>query len=340
MLTWLNAAAVLAVFLLLCIVSERWWVSAVLTYLPRLPYLVPAALLLIASLFVRRSVAWVNLLAIVVIAGPVMGLTMPRTSAADASSAAKTIRVLTCNTQDGRSSLPRLDVEIERAHADVLVFQEATDGVGEMEKLFADWHQADAGEFWILARWPVRLVSECRTQSFGRRTAILCEVDTPEGVVLVASIHLNTPRKGVDELRWHSVLSGSGVEEFNEFQKKRAYEMLETRRWLDEQAGGKPLIVAGDFNTPTTSSLFVGPWAGLQSAFEAAGLGYGYTVPCSTDRVWPHNTPWARIDHILCSADWLIDRCEIGHTDGSDHRLLWADLQRTSVPSSSLATSH
>jgi hypothetical protein len=36
-LSWLNLIAVSGLFVLLCVVSERWWVSAALTYLPRAP---------------------------------------------------------------------------------------------------------------------------------------------------------------------------------------------------------------------------------------------------------------------------------------------------------------
>jgi endonuclease/exonuclease/phosphatase family metal-dependent hydrolase len=323
-LTWLNLAAVIGVFVLLCVVSERWWISAVLTYLPRSPYAAPATALLLASLFVARRAAWVNALAILLVVGPIMGVTMP-TRHVEAASGSPSLRVLTCNAQNGDSSLPRLIYEIDLVQADLLIFQETARGDDELDRHYTGWNTVQVGEYRVSSKSPVRFVSECVPTAFGRRTAILCEVDAATGPFRVACLHLNTPRKGVDELRWHSAISGSGKEEFEAFQIRRELEARETRQWIDANCDDKPLIVAGDFNCPSTSSLFAS-WRGLTSAFEAAGTGYGYTIPCSTDRVWPHNWPWARIDHILCSSEWAISKCEVGHTDGSDHRLIWADV--------------
>jgi endonuclease/exonuclease/phosphatase family metal-dependent hydrolase len=324
-LSWMNLAAVVGAFVLLCVVSERWWVSAALTYLPRAPYLIPAGVLLVAALVIRRGVAWVNLLSLIIVAGPLMGLSVPTNSSQAATASGPTLRVLSCNVQNGLSSLPRLLVEIDRVEADVLVLQETQTGVEDLEDYLKDWHNVHVGELWVASKSPVKLISECHVHSFDRRSAILCEVETEFGPVLIGSVHLNTPRYGLTELRWHSLLSDAGVDEFKEFQLQRAYEMKETRTWLNETTNGRPFLLAGDFNTPTTSSLFAPVWGDLTSGFEAAATGYGFTAPCQT-RIWPSNTPWVRIDHLLCSKDWSVAQFEIGHTNGSDHRLIWADL--------------
>ena len=87
------------------------------------------------------------------------------------------------------------------------------------------------------------------------------------------------------------------------------------------------MIVCGDFNTPVSSSLFLKNWGDFQSSFDVAGFGFGYTSPCKGGRFWPNNFPWARIDHILCSEEWAIHQCEVGKSDGSDHRLITATVQ-------------
>ncbi|MBX3441524.1 MAG: endonuclease/exonuclease/phosphatase family protein [Planctomyces sp.] len=326
LLTWANLAGVLGLFVLLCVVSERWWFSAALTYLPRAPYAVPSLVCLAASIWLRPGILWANAVSLLLVVGPIMGLTRFSAPASEARTPAG-LRVVSCNIQNGYSSLPRLMFEIERLDPDVLALQETQRCGEELRELLADWQAVHVGEFWIGARGPVRFVAECWSDDFDRRTAILCEVQTAAGSELIASVHLNTVRHGLSDLRWHAPVSGSGVPEFEEHQRRRAHEAAATRAWLDEQAASRPILIAGDFNTPTTSSLFVPHWSGLASAFEEAGAGYGYTAPCNTHRLWPTNMPWVRIDHILCSGGWSVRACGIGRTDGSDHRLIWADLR-------------
>ena len=42
-------------------VSESHWLGSVVTFLPRLPWLLPGLLLLPASLFARSRMSWLNL---------------------------------------------------------------------------------------------------------------------------------------------------------------------------------------------------------------------------------------------------------------------------------------
>src|SRR5687767_11478201 len=77
LLTSLNAAAVLLLFLLVCVVSERWWVSAVMSYLPRLPFAGPSLLLFAATVFVVPRWSIANALAAVVCLVFIAGLCAP-----------------------------------------------------------------------------------------------------------------------------------------------------------------------------------------------------------------------------------------------------------------------
>ena len=150
------------------------------------------------------------------------------------------------------------------------------------------------------------------------------EVDTPAGTVQFGDVHLMTPRHGASGISVMSPLTGAGVEEFEWHQRLREDEAAETRAFFDRQAG-PPRLIAGDFNAPTTSSMFTDHWSGYASAFETAGWGYGYTSPCNADRKWLPNTPWMRIDHLLADDRWSILSCRIGKSDGSDHRLLFTE---------------
>ncbi|MFV0443585.1 MAG: endonuclease/exonuclease/phosphatase family protein [Planctomycetaceae bacterium] len=325
-LSWANLAAVGLVLFLLCIVSERWWFSAVLGYLPRQLYLVPAAALLVLSLVNRRSAAAINAVSLLLVAGPIMGLSMPVSSPAVAAPGRLAIKIASGNMQLGKGSVRRLMGEIGRFEPDLIVLQEASQGFEPLLEKYADWQQLHLKEFLVLSRYPVRMLDHCKPQAFERWSAVAVEVESPDGPIVVGDVHLMTPRHGADGLTVLSPLTGEGVDEFEWHQRLREDEAAVTRKFF-RTFEKSPLLVMGDFNAPTTSSIFTAEWSDLQSAFEAAGWGYGYTSPCNASRLWLTNTPWMRIDHLLANDRWTIESCRIGTTDGSDHRLLFTELR-------------
>lgn len=321
-----NFAGVLTLLVLLCLISEEWWLGLALSYLPRVGYLIPAGLLLVASLLVRPRVVWLNLLSALLVLGPIMGLRLPW--AASAGDSQESLTVISYNVQSGGSSIESILAELTAPNPDVIVLQEATSHVQLIKSHFADWHSVHAGEYFVASRWPVTMKDACRTEAFGRATAILCAVDAPGGEFLVCNLHHTTARYGLAQLRLDSPLSGRGVEALEVRQDLRASETFETRSFVADVGLETPLLVMGDFNMPSTSSLFQAYWGGMTSAFDAAGLGYGYTSPCNTGSLWPNNTPWLRIDHILLSRHWGVERAWIGRTNGSDHRPIIARIHR------------
>jgi endonuclease/exonuclease/phosphatase family metal-dependent hydrolase len=241
------------------------------------------------------------------------------------------ITVLSYNVQRGGesgTSNEQILAEIDNADPDVIVLQEAAIDAQPLREHFDDWHFDHLGEFLVAARWPVRMKDICRPEAFGRPTAILYEVDHPDGAFLICNVHLTTARYGLAQLRPDSPISGRGVESLEVRQVLRESETFETRRFVADAGLETPLLAVGDFNMPTSSSLFQQSWSDLTSCFDAAGCGYGYTSPCNTDNLWPANTPWLRIDHILLSSHWNARSCWIGKTNGSDHRCIVARIQR------------
>ncbi|MCE9637814.1 MAG: endonuclease/exonuclease/phosphatase family protein [Planctomycetes bacterium] len=80
--------------------------------------------------------------------------------------------------------------------------------------------------------------------------------------------------------------------------------------WAAERTG--PVVIAGDFNTPTDSAAF-DPWrARFGHAFETSGTGWAPT--------WPMPFPVLEIDHVWVSAEVNVTRCRHGLTTASDHR--------------------
>jgi len=323
--TVIHALAAITLLILLCGVSEDWWFSAALGYLPRAPYLWFSLAAIPALLLRRWGQAGVNVLCGLLIAGPVMGLCAPLSDRDGSPVTADSFLVLSCNIQNGDADLPKLLAEFEALRPDVAVLQEVQRGGEVLAEYFAGWNTVHIGEYWVSSRFPIEFVEQCAPEVSRRSTAMLCAIDTPAGRILVCDVHFNTARYGLTGLRWHSVLTGAGVEDLRWQQWERRLESEATLKFVDEHAG-LPTLVIGDFNTPTSSSLFSDVWGGWQSAFDTSGRGYGYTSPCNTGRLWPPNTPWLRIDHILCDAGWRVHAAGIGRTNGSDHRLVWSRI--------------
>jgi len=325
-LSILNLLSVFALLLLLHVVSEEWWVSIALTYLPRAPYLLPSLFLSVSALCVRRRWVWINLFSLLLVSVPVMGLRVPLSALAGTSSG-ELLTVVSCNIQGGSRDLTKILAELEELQPDVVVLQEANERVATLLPFFEGWSRVHRGEYFVASRYPVTLRDINRVEAFHRTTAILCEIDGPNGPFLVCDVHLTTARYGLSNLRLHSLASGVGVDQLSVRQDLRAMEAFETRAFASQEGFETPLLVMGDFNTPTSSSLFQKYWNDLSSAFDVSGFGYGYTSPCTNHARWPSNTPWLRIDHILSSSQWTSERCWIGKSDGSDHRLIAARLR-------------
>ena len=82
------------------------------------------------------------------------------------------------------------------------------------------------------------------------------------------------------------------------------------RAWGESRAA--PLLIVGDFNTPTESAGFDAWRAPFRHAFESAGTGWAPT--------WPMPVPVLEIDHVWTNAGIDVRRCEHGSTTASDHR--------------------
>jgi endonuclease/exonuclease/phosphatase (EEP) superfamily protein YafD len=331
-LSGLNLALVVAVMLLIFVVSEEWWVAAAVSYLPRSPWAVPALALGFASFWCHRPSLWANALALGLVLGPIMELRVPGVmnapSTATAASTGQALRIVSGNVQGYKPDFATVLSEVGKFRPEVVVFQEALGSHPLLVDFFPDWHRLHIESYWIGSPYPLRLVSECPSETFDRVSGIVVEVDAPGGPILIANIHQMTARKGLVEITKGSVFRGEAEELVDGFRDLRVSESAEIRGVIEARRGDRPLIVAGDFNTPTSTNVFREFWGDLQSAFDIAGVGYGYTSPCKTHRFWLPNTPWARIDHILCSNEWTVARCEIGQKNGSDHRVIFAELKR------------
>ena len=322
-LAWANLVAVLIVAGLVLFVGDRWWAAAVPTYLPRLPWLGPAAVLLGLALWRR---AWrpaaASAVAGAVVAGPLMGLRLGLGRAEGAAS----MRVATCNIQDAKPRLELVLRELKRVDPDVVVFQESSRPRPEFEAEWPNWHAHHEATFFAASRWPLEPVGLVESDSMRRWCAAAVRVRHPTRPFVLVNVHLATARHGLAPLRDRDTPIGTALERLEVHQALREGELYDLREFV-EQFEGEPVVLAGDFNQPSDAKFLTAAFGDWTSAFDAAGRGYGYTAPCDSGRLWPPNCPWLRIDHVLVRpGEYGVAHAEIGRTAGSDHRLVAADL--------------
>lgn len=329
-LSGLNLLLVLSLLGLVFVISEKWWLGTAVTYLPRAPWIVPALALSVAGFFWHRPSMWLNLMAGLLVLGPLMELRAPFLTShqprAAVSATTPSLRVVSANVQAFKPDFASVLAELNRLRPDVVLFQEAFGDSPLLVENFPDWHRLHVDQYWIGSRYPVTLKQSLDTAAFERTAGLVVEIATPHGPICVATVHQMTARKGLEDLSLRGLAAGESQADFDGFQMLRIAESTEIREQIQYHVGDRPLLVAGDFNTPTSSSIFQLIWGDLTSAFDVAGTGYGYSSPVKTHRWWVDYLPWARIDHILVSPGVEVRDCRIGNGRGSDHHLIYAEI--------------
>ncbi|MGA2450407.1 MAG: endonuclease/exonuclease/phosphatase family protein [Polyangiaceae bacterium] len=318
-------------------VGERWWVTGVGLYVPRLVFGLPLPFLVLALLAARRaSLLWTQGVAALVLVVALMGFSVPFPTYATART--PTMRVLSYNVESGHGVGDYDDVlaEVARYSPDVVFLQE----VGPTEKLapllkdrYADVYAAN--QFVVASRYPIVSTSlpdpvlvhgRPHTPRFMR-----LEIDCPLGHIVFYDVHPVSPREALWRVVWggrRGLLTGQS---FNTVNSGAFYENSALR---EEQAATfaaaaaretEPVIIAGDTNLPDLSWVFGHYLSQFQDGFLKAGWGFGYTFP--TDR----HGPWMRIDRILASRALRFAHFEVGTSNASDHRCVVADIQRAGL---------
>jgi vancomycin resistance protein VanJ len=313
--SWLYAAVVLLALGLIRWVGDAWWGTTLLLFMPRWLFLFPLPLLALAAAVRRGFRHWVVQGATaLVVAGPLMGLSIPVARLLELAPAGDRVRVATFNTGSGKVDLQRFDRWIEGEKVDVIGFQEVPATSGPEPGLLhgRGWHVNRVGT--IASRFPIVAELEPLSEesmSEERFSARLdrVKVRTPTGrEFVVASVHMPTIRPGltrgdVDGLRLHLDWWG--------------HEMGRVLGLL-AQTSDLPVVMVGDFNMPSDDARMAALRASFQFAFEEAGWGYGYTRPS--------HPAWVRIDHVLTGPEWYVAECWVGPDCASDHLPLLAEL--------------
>ncbi len=328
-LSLINLASVLVAAGLLRFGSEDWWRTMPLVYLPKAPFLAPTVLMILLFAALRPRLLPINLLSLAIVLGPIMGLVLPFSRWSEpAMSPVNDLRLVSCNIQAFEPNFPEVIEELALHQPDVVVFQEVRGGDHPLlSRVFPGWHVVRENFLWIGSKYPVRAIETLESRAFSRTAGLLVEIDLPGGPIRLANLHFMTARRALSELSLEGMLDGRHRPIIELHQRLREEEMLSVRDVLEARRDGSPLILAGDFNTPADSSLYQRNWGDFQNAFGVAGFGFGYTSPCGPHTHWFDDIPWVRIDHVLCSPEWQIVRCDVGQNNGSDHRLIAATLR-------------
>lgn len=300
-------------------IGDAWWPGLLLLISPRWAFFAPLVPLAIWAAVARqpRVVAMVAAEAVLV-AWPLMGLHLPFGGGGGETSESATVRVMTLNRGSVPIDVPRFARYLDRHRIDLVCFQDFRDDPALDAWLAeAGWHRDSSRT--IASRRPIvaelpRSTQENRDQGRYTVTIFRARVATPDGrEFVVGSVHMPTLRPGVNRL-WSGDLAGF---------------LLHIDWWRSEfdravgflaSTGPTPLIVGGDFNMPIEAGGLANLSANghLVSAFEEAGVGWGYTRPAAL--------PWIGIDHILVSPEWSVRRCWVGPSFGSDHKSLVAEV--------------
>jgi endonuclease/exonuclease/phosphatase (EEP) superfamily protein YafD len=316
-LCWLYPALMAGLWALLYFAADHWWPATALMFAPRWPWGLPAVVLALPAYRVRRRLLGPLAGALVILVGPIMGLCVPLPDFAGDDPGSPVLRVLTCNVHRSELDARALDELIAEARPDVVALQEWT---SRHEGVFAGggWHVRRDGELYLASRYPIRKVEVLNDHSFsgGRWGAVArYELETPAGLVRFLNVHLASPHDALEQVLHSWGWRGSGLGANSSRRRQQALAVLS---WLAlDQA---PLVLAGDFNTPPESRIYLDHWSRYSNAFASRGLGFGHTYFTRLGSV--------RIDHILAGPGWRCRRCWVGPDVGSAHRPVIAELVR------------
>jgi endonuclease/exonuclease/phosphatase (EEP) superfamily protein YafD len=316
--TWSLALVVLFVLVLIRWVGDRWWGVAVALFVPRWLYLVPLPFLALASGLARRPKQWLlqGVLALV-IAGPLMAVSLPIHQLWDRRVEGTRVRVMTLNRGTNVLDAKRLTEVIEQQEIDLICFQEFGDPNDTDVKAYLIEHgwYGDRGGF-VASRYPIVAVmpplrDEYDTDFRYSANVVRARIRTPGGLEFgLVSVHMPTLRYGFYRFLEQDI---AGLKQHSAWWDRQAIRLLDGLAEMRDV----PILIGGDFNLPPDHASMAALGSLFRFAFEDAGWGYGYTRPS--------RYPWFRIDHIMASPEWVFTRCWVGPDVGSDHLPLIAE---------------
>ena len=317
------------------LVSEYWWLTSLYIYLPRQPLLLFLLVLVPAACIWTRSSILTNFITGLVILGPIMGFrgALPQWSGSRCPKSER-LRVATCRIGNNYGLSSALS-EFQAIVPEVVVLTRMAADDKLLDTEFSDWYLWHRDNFFVASRHPLKHLDDCFDPETGRLIACSFELEHKEaGKFRLVTVDLSNGDDPTDGFGLRAFISGAGRDQIRKTVQSRQSLNVAVRTFVDEQRSSSPMLVMGDFESPTDATQFRNSWRGWTNAFDERGRGYGYTAPCRTPWYWPEGTPWLRVDHVLTSPEWKIDRCWMGTQTESTHRLVGAIIRFPQTTSS------
>jgi vancomycin resistance protein VanJ len=312
--------------------ADRWWLGAFNLYLPQVIWLIPGLILALLCLRVARRWTLVALLCVAWVLGPIMGISW-RMPEGPKSVSATPLRIMTWNAKytwfgkRDKVAMAALLHEIDWNQLDLVVLQDASDSLsGPLGNYFRTWNVQTQGQFVIASRLPLLksdnpLVFSPTKKNF----ALRCRLQVGPSVVTIYNVHFDSPREALGSMlqtRKDPWFLPNAIRQIELNTWNRLTQARLLRESLSQESG--PVIVAGDFNSPDSSSVCINlRKAGLHDSFAEGGRGYGYTYGHFLHNI---GNSWMRLDHIMMSPQLSTRRSWTGTWKASEHRPVIADL--------------
>lgn len=317
LLTWAWLIVAASITAILWIAGDRWWPATVLLFGPRWLLLLPGLVLTVAAIALRPRLLVPAGAAVLIALFPGMGL---RTGWRGwFGSPQRQLRIVTFNAEGSVNPLlPQVPGALLRYEPDVVVFQECA---GPLE-LGTNWPRGWTvperhGGICMATRLRLQSVTELPSIATGDQggtgNAVRYRLVVRDTTVDLVVVHLETPRKGLALLR----REGRADRMDANLTVRRAGAMR-ISHWIFDQSPGA--IIAGDFNMPVESRIYVEAFGDCRNVFSRVGRGFGFTRILRWFSV--------RIDHVLSCGTWKPVHVMVGPDLGSDHLPLIADLVR------------
>ncbi len=311
----LYCVGLVAVWLAVYFGADRWWAPTLIMFGPKWVYAVPLPFFLAWSAATRPGrLTWLLLAAAAgVVAFPIAGFCVPWRMVA--GSPPSDLCILTCNTSGTNCDPARLAALVAEVQPDIVCLQECSPDVAAIFN--ADWNVVQAGELLVASKDKLEkldVLTRDLPSRWPRSIGLLVRATHAGHTINVATMHLFSPRYGLAEMTdWRTLIAPWRRDTLLEQTEYRRRENEQASRWLAGR--DSPLVIAGDFNTPTSSRIYRASWGGYQNAFTQAGFGLGHTVSLQQGGL----RFTSRVDHILSTADFQFSTCHVGPDVGSDH---------------------
>jgi vancomycin resistance protein VanJ len=299
-LAYCIAVLVLLVFLRAC--GDKWWPVTPLLYGPMWLAAVPLIFLIPAAIVYRQRLLWILLLLSILFNASLMKLKFHWSGAPPAHSMA----FLTANVDGEPRTAEGLLAIMSHGHVDFLGMQECPPDHPIALMKIGEWDIRAGRGLCIASHFPIRYFESMQDEHNWRDVMMRCDVDTPQGVVHVFNVHLETPRKEIEAFMGRSSSAPGTMQQWLSFRQRQARAV---RDKIDEVSG--PKIVMGDFNLIEMSRIYQQNFGDFNDAFDCTGLGTGHTKML---KLWG-----TRIDHILTRDGMVPEACEVQKDVGSDH---------------------